>query len=343
MKIDTIELETKATLSPETLSILSSTDHNTYHKGTGEYLCYKYILEGYPCKVTIQYTVQNKKLRVNIPSLTKLVTGSSVIPLSDSDRDHVYSVIAHCLASIGIEAEPISEWSVRRMDTYHDFQVGDWVTEYISALSKVHIAKYKTIAVMGESIQFKCGSKEHLVYDKHKKLLNERGVTQEDIERSRGILRYEVRHKATDLSRVKGIESRKFGDLCTDEMTGSLIAKYFNKLPIANLRISTANEVHKKLEDLYGAGPAIRLMGFINAYGRKDLDNISRRTLIRYLNELRVAGVSPILGTMDLPPLTLPFANIETVATVIGSRQEGDSEYRRLPRTRKYNDQREIT
>lgn len=342
MKIDTLELETKVALNEETLSILKSVNHHTYHhNGNKEYLCYRYTLEGYPCKVTIKYTVQNQKLKVYVPSLPKLVTGSSVIPLNDRYRDHVFSAIEGCLGSIGIEAEPIPEWLVRRMDTYHDFQVGDHVTDYIMALSKVRIAKYKTTQVSEESVYFSCDSKHQYFYDKQKKLIDEGGVSQEDIERSRGILRYEVRHKTDDFYRDRSIESHKFGDLCTDEVTGALIVKYFSTLPIANLSVSSANEAQRKLAELYGAGAAIRLMGFIDAYGRNALDGVSRRTQIRFLNELKTAGVSPILGMVDLPPLTLPFVASE--ATTSGSYVpiEEDGEYRRLPRTPKSREQRD--
>ncbi|AIQ37207.1 hypothetical protein R50345_22750 [Paenibacillus sp. FSL R5-0345] len=342
MKIDTLELETMVALSSETLSILKSTDHHTYHHNDNkDYLCYRYTLEGFPCKVTVKYTVQNQKLKVCIPSLPKLVTGSSVMPLNDSNRYSVYSTIEGCLGSIGIEADPIPEWTVRRMDTYHDFQVGDQVTAYIVALSKVRIAKYKTKPVAEESVYFSCDSKQHYFYDKQNKLFDECGVTQEDIERSKGILRYEVRHKTDDFYRDKSIDSHKFGDLSTDKVTGALIAKYFNMLPTANLRVSSANEAQRKLADLYGAGAAIRLMGFIDAYGRNALDGISRRTQIRYLNELKTAGVSPILGMVDLPPLTLPFSANEATISDLTKQTEENGEYRRLLRTPKSRNQRD--
>ena len=267
-----------------------------------------------------------------------------MIPLDDSNREQVFTVIADCLRSIGIEAAPISEWIVRRMDTYHDFQVGDRVTDYISALSKIRISRYKTQPVLGESVDFSCDSKRHYFYDKQIKLCNERDVTQEDIEQSQGILRYEVRHKAVDMYRERLIKTREFGELCTDEITGSLISKYFNMLPIANLSISTANEVQKILMDIHGTSAAIRLMGFIDAYGRGALDGIDPRTQIRYLKELRLAGVSPIIGTVDLPPLSLPFATYQAPApTLIDPYSQENMEYRRRPRTRKSNDQRDIT
>lgn len=56
-------------------------------------------------------------------------------------------------------------------------------------------------------------------------------------------------------------------------------------------------------------------MGFIDAYGRNALDGVSRRTQIRYLNELKTTAVSPILEMVDLPPLTLPFVASEATTS----------------------------
>lgn len=249
MKIDTLELQTRAILSEEAMQILSSKAHNTYHKETGEYDCYKYEIQGATCKVVVQYTVQNYKLRLHISSLPKLITGSSLISLNDSHRDQVFLTLQKCLEGIKIEADPIPEWSVRQMHTYHDFQVGDQVQDYISVFSKAQLPRYQTITYAGESVSFKCDHMEHQVYDKQKKVLKEQGVTMEEVERCQGILRYEVRYRTLSLGNAN---SRKFGELCTDEVTGSMIAKYFNTLPMANLTISSANEVQKKLTVLYG-------------------------------------------------------------------------------------------
>ncbi|MFF2909769.1 hypothetical protein [Paenibacillus sp. NPDC057934] len=347
MKIDTLNLETRAPLSRETLRLLRATDHHTYYKENGSrYVCYSYTLQGYPCRVMIFYTEQNQRLRINIPSLPKLITGSSLIPLDDSSRDEVFSAISDCLGSIGIhEVDPISEWNVRRMDTYHDFQLGDKVSSYLAALSNTQIARYTTISVLGESVNFKCDSKEHYCYNKQKKLLTERGYTQEDVERSAGIMRYEVRHKAGDLNRDNRVPSLKFGEICTDEVTGALVEKYFNTLPIANLSVSTATEIQKKLAEFYGTSTVFRLMGFIDAYRRNAIDEINPRTKIRYMDQLRAVGVSPIIGIEDLPPLILPFASSppSTLTSSTEPQTTANTEYRRRPSNRRTARDRDIT
>jgi len=328
MKIDTLELQTRAILSEEAMQILRSKDHNTYHKEAGDYECYKYDIEGAPCEVVVQYTVQNQKLRIHISSLPKLITGSSVISLNDSHRDQVYLTIQKILEGIKIEADPIPEWLVRQMHTYHDFQVGNQVQDYISVFSKVQLPRYQTIMYAGESVSFKCDYMEHQVYDKQKKVLKEHGVTKEEVERCKGILRYEVRYRTANLGNA---DYRKFGEVCTDEVTGSMISKYFNTLPMSNLTISSANEVQKKLTALYGGAAAIHMMGFIDAYGRNALDDVYSDTKGRYLRKLRKAGVSPILENLTLPPLILPFTDQQTITSVKEIAPKRLTEYRRLP------------
>ncbi|MNC68642.1 hypothetical protein D3C75_1192650 [compost metagenome] len=89
--------------------------------------------------------------------------------------------------------------------------------------------------------------------------------------------------------------------------------------------------MQNKLTALYGGAAAIRIMGFIDAYGRNALDGVGNDTKGRYLRELRKAGISPILDNITLPPLILPFADQQVYTPVKGIETARRTEYRRLP------------
>jgi hypothetical protein len=307
MKIDTVRLETKVVLSKDILSRMASEGrYNTYHNKR-DYNCYMYWINGDSRLPLIKYTAENQKLTIVVPSLPRLVTGSCMVPLSNGHREQVMAALKQCLGELRIEAADPSEWIVRGLDTYHDFHVGEqYVMDYLLAISRVYIPRYKLQNDNGETVKFSCGSKEHYFYNKHQRCID-KNDTAEDIERSRGVLRYEVGYNATELSRDAHIPSLKFGDICTDEITEHLIEKYFSTVPMTNLYVSAAREMQEILTAVHGASKAIRLMGFVSAYERQALDGLDQRTIYRNLELIKQAGLAPVIGTRRLPPLRLPF------------------------------------
>ncbi len=306
MKIDTVLLQTEATVSDAALKKMAGEGkHNTYH-GVRDYSCYLYRIDGDPRQPLIKYTVENKKLTVLVPSLPRLVTGSCMNPLNEGQRDQVYQALTQCLGSVGIEAGNPAHWQINRLDVYHDFQVGEHnIKDYLDALSKVSLPRYETHHYSG-TVEYRSGSKRHYSYNKHKKCVDEDNSSVE-IEQSKGVLRYEVQYSGAELKSNRRTRTRRFEEVLSDEVTGNLIEKYFRTIPAANLTIATASDIQHVLANEYGSSTAIRLMGFIYAYARRQLDGLSAETVYRSLRQIQQAGVAPVIGTRQLEPLVLPF------------------------------------
>jgi hypothetical protein len=94
---------------------------------------------------------------------------------------------------------PHSDWTLSRCDVCCNFQVGKKVSEYTRMLSRQQLAYKNTIAYnQNQTVEYKNKSSRIMFYDKQKQTRKEKEPT-ELIERSKGILRMEVRPSDNDL------------------------------------------------------------------------------------------------------------------------------------------------
>jgi hypothetical protein len=342
MKIDTVRLETTAIVSTDTLHKMKEQGKcNTYRTIRKDYNCYEYRVGNDRRLPLIKYTVENQKLSILVPSLPRLVTDSSMIPLNHSHLEQVFSALTGCLDELKIEAAHPSKWVTKQLDCYHDFQVGEAnVPDYISALGKNHIARSKRISYDNESVTWKNSSSSHGFYNKHQACID-KGDTPEDIELSKGILRYEAGYKATELNRDARIPSLKFEDICKEGIVSYLLEKHFNMIPMTNLHVTTEGRMFEILTAKYGSSNALRLIGLVRALERGDLIDLSDRTIQRNLEMIRSAGLAPIIGMRRLEPLFLPSQR-QNIIELKGHLDPGpsvqkskDKGYRILPHKRK--------
>ena len=70
--------------------------------------------------------------------------------------------------------ETVDKWLVPSMDIYHDFHVGNDVSNYLIALRGVSVPTYKTWNINNETIYWRNGSRDIKFYDKHVECIEER-------------------------------------------------------------------------------------------------------------------------------------------------------------------------
>lgn len=161
---------------------------NTSYTFKGEKLPYMKYIEG----------SRTLTLQVSIP---KFLYGDNVTMLTEADIPVFFERLQERLLHLFDVYIPHSEWIISRCDVCCNFQVGKKVSEYVRMLSRQQLAYKNTIVYNQEqTVEYRNKSSRIMFYDKYKQTRKEE-ESNEIIERSKGILRLEVRPSDNDLRR----------------------------------------------------------------------------------------------------------------------------------------------
>ncbi|AIQ73029.1 hypothetical protein [Paenibacillus odorifer] len=148
----------------------------------------------------IKYIEASQSLTVQV-SMPKFLYGDNVTMLTEPDIPLFFEQLQERLFHLFDVFIPHSEWIISRCDVCCNFQVGKKVGEYVRMLSRQQLAYKNTIAYnQDQTVEYRNKSSRTILYDKHKQTQKEKAPT-EVIERSKGILRLEVRPSDNDLRR----------------------------------------------------------------------------------------------------------------------------------------------
>jgi hypothetical protein len=131
--------------------------------------------------------------------MPKFLYGDNVTVLSEADIPLFFERLQERLLHLFDVHVPHTDWTLSRCDICCNFQVGKKVSEYVRMLSKQQLAYKNTIAYnQDQTVEYRNKSSRIMFYDKHKQTQKEK-ASSEVIERSKGILRLEVRSSDNDL------------------------------------------------------------------------------------------------------------------------------------------------
>jgi hypothetical protein len=196
---DTIILKVKPIpIDPAILNQHSSNLTTFYSEETGA-LNTSYTLKGEKLPY-MKYIEGSQTLTVQV-SMPKFLYGDNVTMLTEADIPLFFEQLQERLLQFFDVYIPHSEWIISRCDVCCNFQVGKKVSEYVRMLSRQQFAYKNTIAYNQEqTVEYRNKSSRIMFYDKYKQTRKEE-ESNEIIERSKGILRLEVRPSDNDLRR----------------------------------------------------------------------------------------------------------------------------------------------
>ncbi|MEK4996347.1 hypothetical protein [Paenibacillus sp. FSL H7-0918] len=148
----------------------------------------------------MKYIENSQTLTVQV-SMPKFLYGDNVTMLTEADIPLFFEQLQERLLHLFDVYIPHSEWIISRCDVCCNFQVGKKVGEYVRMLSRQQLAYKNTISYnQDQTVEYRNKSSRIMLYDKHKQTRKEE-ESNEIIERSKGILRLEVRPSDSDLRR----------------------------------------------------------------------------------------------------------------------------------------------
>ncbi len=196
---------------------------------------------------------------------------------------------------------------VSRVDFTRDFSVEeDQVIPIIAKIGELTLPKYVRHNFGDTTVYFQnCGkahTKKFLIYGKYQERIN-KNKDQSEIEASKGILRLEISLKkkgVSNLAKSLKLPNHQAQHILTAETSQKVIEEAMTKLHFSSL-LSAESASVEKLFDLFKPSMAFNLIGFLytsDKYG-KDLSktsfiNISPKTLKRYADDCRKAGISSL-------------------------------------------------
>ncbi|AKG34401.1 hypothetical protein [Paenibacillus durus] len=148
----------------------------------------------------MKYIEGSQTLTVQV-SMPKFLYGDNVTMLTEADIPLFFEQLQERLLQLFDVYIPYSEWIISRCDVCCNFQVGKKVSEFVRMLSRQQHAYKNTIVYnQDQTVEYRNKSSRIMFYDKHKQTRKEE-ESKEIIERSKGILRLEVRPSDNDLRR----------------------------------------------------------------------------------------------------------------------------------------------
>ncbi|MHA6532307.1 hypothetical protein [Paenibacillus sp. BAC0078] len=194
---DTIILKARPIpIEPDTLIQYNANSTTFYSKETGALnTSYKIYDDKLPF---MKYIESSQTLTVQV-SILKFLYGDNVTILTEADIPLFFDRLQERLLHLFDVYIPHSDWTLSRCDVCCNFQVGKKVSEYVRMFSRQKLAYKNTIAYnQDQTVEYRNNSSRIMFYDKHKQTRKEEEST-EIIERSKGILRLEVRPSDNDL------------------------------------------------------------------------------------------------------------------------------------------------
>lgn len=146
----------------------------------------------------MKYIENSQTLTVQV-SIPKVLYGDNVTMLTEADIPLFFERLQERLLHLFDVHIPHSYWTLSRCDVCCNFQVGKKVSEYVRMFSRQKLAYKNTIAYnQDQTVEYRNNSSRIMFYDKQKQTRKEE-ESNEIIERSKGVLRLEVRPSDNDL------------------------------------------------------------------------------------------------------------------------------------------------
>jgi hypothetical protein len=258
-------------------------------------------------------------LVVEISSIPKLVYGSNIIYLPNIEEgiQAINGVFEEIFPGIGLDA---GLGVLERVDFCHDYYVGEYINDYIEAISRLFYRNWRRDIFLNQSkvgrqernngVSFRSADYEMVFYNKQL----ESGVF--------GLLRQESRFEDTDvISTSTGLLVPTLRSI-TPIMVFNVLQRDLERLGLWGTSITGDNLALNELMKHYPARKAHRLFYLLSvSRGHPMMDKkelapylgIRMWMLNQYLKEIIEAGITPGLIDRDmmLPPLSLPLPTEE--------------------------------
>jgi hypothetical protein len=196
---DTIILKARPIpINPDTLNQYNANSTTFYSKETGALnTSYKIYDEKLPF---MKYIENSQTLSVQV-SIPKFLYGDNVTMLTESDIPLFFERLQDRIQRLFSVHIPHSDWTISRCDICCNFQVGKNVSEYVRLLSRQQLAYKNTITYnQDQTVEYRNKSSRIMFYDKYKQSMKEK-ESDSIIERSKGILRLEIKASDNDMKK----------------------------------------------------------------------------------------------------------------------------------------------
>lgn len=258
--------------------------------------------EGYGPRITYYAT---SGYLVSEASLPKLIFGNNVAMMGDGDLPLAFEALDdHVGEVLHLPLPPSGDWNVARADFCYNFQVGDTLPVYLSALSRLQVSRHNRRPVNLETVEFYAKANRIKFYDK---------FAESRLEEARGLLRYEVSVFDTRYASKHWLKCDRVASKVLSERNAVHILRYFlNRLGINDKPIAALAQIVQNLYDGYGQKMAPQLFWFMalySLYGDRThkMGLMARSTFFRYKKILRDEGLMTFNDSgAELPALTIP-------------------------------------
>lgn len=223
---DTVKLKVRPIyIDSETMNQLNAKSVTFLSKETGA-LSTSYTI--YDEKLPfIKYIESSQTLYVQV-SIPKFLYSDNVTMLTEADIPLFFDSLQDRIQQLFHIQIPHDEWTVVRCDVCWNFQVDNNVGDYVRLLGKQQLAyKNTTTYNQDQTVEYWNKSSRIIFYDKHKQTTKMKEAP-DIIERSKGILRLEVRPSDSDVKKYasarKAVEllTKPFFDYMTDKVLGQI-------------------------------------------------------------------------------------------------------------------------
>lgn len=304
--IDTLHIKTQGVIPPKQLQVLAMNGRwNTYrprhHRSTNDYDRYEARIGS----IVIKHTVQNQNLEIEIDSCGDFLFGNSMAPFLDEHVPAFMEKLERLLIEFtNVELfAPLADGDITRLDAKRDFGVGDELKDYLTVIGKHDVPNHtKNILGGGNTIQFENTSRTMKCYNRYANCLKKRKST-EETEMSKGVLRFEVMPKGSELRERLGMDKVTLGSVLISSITNELLSAYLDMFNLSKVNISTENDMYRALCAHSNRTKANNIISYLRAVEHGRGDDFSRTTRYEYEKCLAAAGLAPVIGTKNLPPL----------------------------------------
>ncbi|MDK8193975.1 hypothetical protein QP794_28230 [Paenibacillus sp. UMB7766-LJ446] len=296
--IDTLHIETQGVIPEQSLKEMTLRNRrgfNTFSTYTGStYRTY----DGRYDNVFIKHTVESQKIKIEIDSCGGFLHGNSMIPIGDEQSGHFLERLEGFLletTNVSLMV-PLRDAQIKRMDIKYDFQVGDEVRDYLSAIAKHSVPGHqRDILGNGDTVVFKNSSRKMMFYNREANCINRR-KSEEETEMSKGVIRFEVACNSAELLRRLKLNTVCINDVFNSNVTEDLLRRYFDKVRFIDRVTSTESELLRILQDNFGENKGYRILSYIKAKQDGNLSGFSRTTIYEYEKLLEEKGIASVIG-----------------------------------------------